>query len=309
MTTLRMPISGLMLVAHLAAYGVGVALDSAGQRAFLGYDPDSLELEPHIETNATADRIAECVRQTTLDCEPIVQADLVPGCPVLWARFTDDQRGPVALQRRETLLDEAEVTRWALAPRLAAGLGAPAAWLTKGKSSWGASQLDGVAGNSTSDFVRGVLRRTLPVARDATAAQLETLWLASDPPSPEAPDKTGWAPPGVRVHPLHQWLAAIGLTQLPVALAAAERSRTPCFWRRGQRRGARLPVSRAPISMPRLRALLQSPELTASELTQAGQARLRALGVEGVLEFPLIDQTTGNMVQFAFGRARWIELT
>jgi hypothetical protein len=310
MPTLNVRISGLMLVSHLTAYGLGATLEASGEQAFVGHDPDSLELEPRVETAAAPDRVLECVRRTAMDCQRVVEADLAPGRPAIWARFTDSERAQNALQLREALLDEVETSGQTISVRLLAGLGAPAAWLAKAKPSQGASQLDGVAGNSTSDFVRGVLRRTLPTALDATADELRALY-ASEPPIPndEAEDKTGWSPPGVRVHPLHQWLAAVGLTQLPVGLSASGRSHTPCCWRNGQRRGVRLPIPDAPVSMPRLRAVLMLPELAGPEVTARDGARLRALGVAEVLNFQVIDQADNpNMVAFRFGRAERVEL-
>jgi hypothetical protein len=311
MPTLKVPISGLLLVSHLTAYSLGATLEAGGERVFVGHDPDSLELEPRVETRAALGRVLECVRRTAMDCRRVVEADLAPGRPAIWARFTDTERAPAALQLRERLLDEAETSGAALSARLLAGLGAPAAWLAKAKPSQGASQLDGVAGNSTSDFVRGVLRRTLSAALDATSDELHALWCESEPPIPDDndEDKTGWSPPGVRIHPLHQWLAAVGLTQLTVGLSASGRSRTPCCWRNGPQRGVRLPIPDAPISMPMLRALLMLPELAGPEVTARDAARLRAIGVAEVLNFRVIDQAANpNMVAFRFGRGDRLEL-
>lgn len=312
MRTLTIPMSGQLLVAHLAAYGLGFALDVAGEAAFVGHDP-SLEMRLHVSTTADLERIAECVRNAAAECEATVWANLpVPKktleWPVIGARATDMERARVALPAREELLDQLEGSSARAAPGLLAGLGAPAAWLhTKPpKPQWGASGLDGVPGNSTSDFVRGVLRHALPAAASITADELHGLWMVQEPPSPTDEDKTGWVPRGNRVQLLHQWLAALGLSLLPVGLSAHGRSRTPSHWR--ERRGVTLPVLAAPVSMPRLRALLQLPELGAPVPDPAAAGRLRALGIRELARFAVLTGSNDKMVAFSFARATRLDL-
>jgi hypothetical protein len=313
MITLHIPISGLMLIAHLAAYGFGATLEAGGERAFVAYDPDSLDLQPLVGADASLERVLECIRRSAVDCEDVVEADEVPGKTgndrrsVIWARSTAGERARRVLPVREQLLDHAEASGRMLSAALCAGLGAPAAWLVD-RPHTGASQLDGVLGNHTSDFVRGVLRRWRPVAETLTADQVRTLFTTIDPPPASDEDKTGWSPPGSRVHGLCQWLAAIGLSQLPVGLSATGPSRTPCFRRNGGDRAVRLPVLGAPTSLARLRALLQLPELVASELTPAMAARIRALGVSELIDFPRLDHAGQSSVAFSFARATRVEL-
>lgn len=317
MQTLTIPLSGQLLVAHLAAYGLGFALDVAGEQAFVGHDPESLEMDPQISTTADLMRIAECVRNTTAHCEEPVKADLVAAnaskdgrpvlWPVIWARATAMARASAVLPVREELLDRLECRGARVATELMAGLGAPAAWLDD-KPQRGASRLDGVAGNSTSDFVRGVLRRALPAASSVTADDLQPLWTGAGSTITADDDKTGWSPPGTRVALLYQWLAAVGLSQLPVGLSSHGSSRTPGRWRDAEAQGARLPVLAAPTSMARLRALLQLPELVLPVLGPADAGRLRALGIQELVSFPLLNRSNGNMVAFSFGRATRLEL-
>ncbi|MGO9791185.1 MAG: hypothetical protein ACLP8S_17310 [Solirubrobacteraceae bacterium] len=312
MTTLTIPLSGQLLIAHLAAYGLSYTLHAQGEQAFIGHDPDSLEMAPQITTTADIEQVAERVSKTATDCEEAVEADLEPGKtgndrrPVIWARATRADRAQQALPLREELLDHLEDNDELLPAALVAGLGAPAAWLND-RPQRGASRLDGVMGNYTSDFVRGVLRRTRPAVASITIDELRTLWTASDPPDATDDDKTGWSPPGTKAHPVHQWLAAIGLTQLPVGLAAHGSSRTPCCWRDAQTQGITLPVLSQPVSIPRLRALLQLPTLTTPAFTPAAAGRIRALGIREIVSFPVISRSTGKSVAFFFGRATRIE--
>lgn len=227
-----------------------------------------------------------------------------------------------ALLAREELLDGLERRDCRVAADLLAGLGAPAAWLEDrpkrpAKPQWGASRLDGVLGNHTSDFIRGVLRRALPAASSVTADELRALWAAVKPPSATDGDKTGWSPRGTRVDLLHQWLAALGLSLLPVGLRAHGPSRTPCHWRVTGARGVTLPLLAAPTSVPRLRALLQLPGLVVPPPALGSQAptvdaavagRLRALGIRELVSFPALDRSTPQSVAFSFGRATRIEL-
>jgi hypothetical protein len=310
--TLTIPYSGQLLVAHLAAYGLGFVLDAGGEEVFVGHDPYSLEMEPQVSTAASFDRIAECVRNAAAECQEPIEADLVPGKtgndrrPVVWARATAMARATDALRLREGILDDLERRAARVAAGTIAGLGAPAAWLGDHPER-GASRLDGVLGNHTSDFVRGVMRRTRRSALSAAADGLEVEWMTGETTVEGDTDRTGWVPPGTKIDPLHQWLAALGLSQLPVGLSADGPATTPCHWRDGRERGATLPILSRPVSMPRLRALLQLPDLTLPAAASVA-ARLRALGVHELVSFSIVDRSTPQSVAFTFTRGNRSEL-
>lgn len=299
--TLEVPVSGLTLVAHLAAYGLALAVESEGGEAFMSHAPESLDVEPRIHTTLGLDDVAACVRSSARACEAVVEADLTPGQtgnnrrPVIWARATALDRAEVALARREHLLDVAEQAGDALAAQLMAGLGAPAAWIG-GKPHRGASRLDGVMGNHTSDFVRGALRKSRAMAGEVTSSDLGQSGNA-------AADKTGWSPPGTAVGLAWQWLAGLGLALLPVGLDGVAVARTPavCVTRP---QGVTLPLLGSPVSVARLRGLLQAPSLPAATIgiPPGGAARLRALGVHELVSFPKIDESNAQSVRFHFAR-------
>ncbi|HLH66171.1 MAG TPA: hypothetical protein VKV27_10750 [Solirubrobacteraceae bacterium] len=301
---LRIGSSGLLLVSHLAAYGLAAALEVGGERAFVGCEADSPELEPFVLTSAPPERAVECVRASALACREVVDADIAKDRPAIWARFvTEKARAPRALQAREQLLDGVQ---HGLSARLVAGLGAPMTWGgEKATPAQGATRLDGVAGNSTSDFVRGVLRRTRPAAEEADRDELLAIWAGDDLLlGAEHKDRTGWGPPGIRVHLAHQWLAALGLGQLPVGLTTRG-SRTPCCFKlRGEPLTVQLPVCSPPASAPRLRALLARSELASPELHGPPSARLRALGVPCLVRFqerPAPGRNRAGIFTFARG--------
>lgn len=314
MRTLTIPLSGHLLVAHLAAYGLGFLLDAGGEDAFVGHDPLSLEMEPHVLTNATVDRATQLVRESAVECESAVEADLQPGQsgnarqPVIWARATALSRAAPALSRRETVLDTAERENAGVAVALIAGLGAPAAW-SGDRPQRGATQLDGVMGNYTSDFVRGVLRRARPEAAAAHVGLLEQAWMGAAEQAATY-DKTLWSPPRSRVDLVHQWLAALGLSLLPVAQHTRNPAVTPCWWRDREGSGVTLPVLETPASVPRMRSLLQLPELLApnARVLAPAAARLRALGIRELVSFSRVDQPGKQSVTFNFARGRRVDL-
>lgn len=314
MLTLTVPLSGRLLLSHLAAYGLGLAIEADGGEALVGHDPTSLELDPQVTTVDDLDAVARSIRQSAARAETAVEADLVPGLtgnerrPVVWARATRVDRARAALAKRETLLDELERRDERLVVAAVAGLGVPAAWLPKPQ--WGASQFDGVIGNNTSDIVRGVLRRARPQALGTAGAHLASSWLgnsSSGPSSTQDRDRSGWAPSGTSAPLLAQWLAVLGLGLVPVGVRAGEPSRTPCFRREGRERFAVLPVLASPVSVCRLRALLQLPELTGT-LPAADRARLRSLGVDELVSFAVEDRSNANSIAFTFRRGERIEL-
>lgn len=311
MHTFTMPLSGHLLVAHLAAYGLATVLDAGDEQCLIGHDPLSLEMNPQVTTAASLERAAELVRASAAECESFVEADLNPGAtgndrrPVIWARTTARERASLAVAKREELLDGSNEPR--IAQGLLTGLGAPAAWSERPQ--WGASRLDGVIGNHTSDFVRGVLRRSRLEAAETHAEELGPLWDGSrqSAASPED-DKTGWSPPGTKLNRVHQWLAGLGLSMLPVGQHANGRSSTPCFWRDGQ--GVTLPVFLAAVSVARLRCVLQSPGLCApgADLAAPEAAHLRALEVYELVGFPLVDRSTAQSRVFSFARGSRVAL-
>jgi len=196
---------------------------------------------------------------------------------------------------------------------LLAGIGSPLTWgPPRLKSSAGATALDGVIGNHTSDFVRGVLR---PMRRAAVDTHCDP-FLASE--AQTSFDKTGWAPPGTRIRDVHQWLAVLGLALLPVAHRQTARSRTPARWvRPGGSSGITLPVLRSPCSVPRVRALLALRELAqitrSADLIDPKVAQsagvLRSFEVEEVVVFRRRERAgAGSSVAFDFRRGERIEL-
>ena len=315
------PYSGTLLLAHLAAYGMAVALDAAGVDVFVGHDPRSQSFEPLVTFAGGQNAARAAVSASARQMESIVEHDIEPGSTgnerraTIWARRSLDRSGErlarvVALRAR--LVDAADSCSDGVALGLLAGLGSPLTWgPARLKSSGGATALDGVIGNHTSDFVRGVLR---PMRR-AAADEACDPFLAPD--AQTSPDKTGWAPPGTRVRHVHQWLAALGLSLLPVAHRHTERSRTPACWRRDRASGVTLPVLKAQCSVARLRALLalrQLAEITTSadlEGTAAVQAAgvLRSYGIEEVVVFQRRDRTgAGSSVAFDFRAGQRVDL-
>lgn len=300
--TLTIPYSGNLLVSHLAAYGLASVLDEAGEKSHIGHHPDSLETEPQVLTSGSPERVTECVRNAAVECAAAVDADLGPEQPVIWSRPSNPDRARAALPEREKILDYLEHRSAAVAAGLLSGLGAPAIWLAD-KPQRGASALDGVAGNSTSDFVRGVLRGSRPAALAADPAALDAAWTGVARALALTDDKTLWSPTGTKVDLVHQWLAGLGLSALPVGLRSDDRAGTPGHWRAGAERGLTLPVLARPVSVARLRALLQLPELT-HLAAPSNAARLRSLGIRELLTFRVVDQSTPQMTKFSFERGR-----
>jgi len=305
--SIRIPASGRTLVAHLSAYGLALVLDLAGDDAFVSHDPDSLELEPIVHTPLAVDAVAQRIRTAALDCESIVEADLVPGKtgndrrPVIWARATRLDRAQAALSCREALLDDAQDVASGIPISLVVGLGAPAAWIGD-KPHRGASRLDGVMGNHTSDFVRGALRGSRRAAEAVTAERLVSSADATY-------DKTGWCPPGTQVPLSLQWLAGLGLGLLPVGLDGVATARTPAT-SATRPQFVTLPVFASAVSVPRLRAVLQSIELAPGPGGEepAAAARLRALGVQELVRFAKVDESNPQSVRFHFARGEVIRL-
>ncbi|MGA2013008.1 MAG: hypothetical protein ABSH51_21055 [Solirubrobacteraceae bacterium] len=311
---MRIPSSGRLLTTQLAAYGLTLAIHANGSQAWIGHDDSSLECDPVIQTDASPQQVADSITRSACVCEASIEADLVPGMtgnnriPVIRARATDQARATIALAARERLLDAAEAADELLTAELLAGLGAPAPWLHDGSAARkptpgrGATQLDGVPYNIGSDIVRGLLRPVLRATKQTDADTLIELFAAKTAAPASDRDRTRWSPDGTTIAPPCQWLAALGLGMLPVGLTANSRARTPGFWTQRGRRGISLPVLQHPISVPRLRAILQRPELTAADGSRDA-ARLRSLGVSDVLSFSVLDASSGTMVAFSFAPA------
>lgn len=325
MQSIVLPYSGELLLTQLMAYGTLVVLDRTGARCTIQHDPESLTYDPIVamENGVSEAAVAEALADTALALRDVIEADLVPGAKgndrksVIWARgsFAGDEskaREPVA--KRAQLLDTTEGRSAQLAVDLLAALGCPATWGGGDvKPSWGATALDGVLGNYTADFVRGLLR----FARAAAEQPDQPLWDA--PSSAQQVDKTMWAPPDTKARLDHQWLAVLGMMLLPVAHRSHERSRTPAVWRApvGRRSGVSLPLFSQPTSLARLRAVLASAAFpkAAQELVEAGQADVRTATVVrslGVNELALYERQdargSGSSVAFSFGRGILVRL-
>jgi len=318
MRTIELPYSGEVLLSHLAAYGVLVALRDTGVRAFVSHPPESLTCEPrlHVPDDVDDARVCAAVRATAVAAEEVVETDMVLGAKgndrrsIIWARGSyanDPSRAEEVVRRREALVERLPDESVVLA--ILAGLGCPATWGGDGvKPAHGATGLDGVLGNHTSDLVRGVLRP----ARAAASTLDGSLWNLRSAQD----DKTGWSPPGTRVALEHQWLAVLGLALLPVAHRPHERSHTPATWDAGRgRRGIVLPLFATPTSLARARAIVGLTampsllEASADAETLTTGSQLRALGIAEVMAFDRLDaRGAGTSVAFTFRRGRRIEL-
>lgn len=316
---------GQVLVAQLAAFGLAVVLDSAGIDVHFGHDPDSLRFEPVVHFDASVADAASAVRGSAEVLEALIEADVEPVTSknarrsVIWGRPSFDhgsERGALVLAKRGALAAEADGGRQRLASGLLAALGAPALWGPKTvKSSSGATALDGVLGNHTSDFVRGVLR---PCRADAVEIDEERFRAEVGRATSGQRDRTNWAPSGTEVELVDQWLAALGLSLLPVAHRQVRRSATPACWSTGRptRHGVTLPVLEQPVSLARLRALLALAPLasvcrTAGGAPDAEQAgTLRAVGIGEVVTFERqYNPGAGSSVAFAYATGRRHALT
>lgn len=323
---IRFNYDGRLLISHLAAYGLAVALDGTHIEAYVGHDPDSLSFEPVVTFAGQRTALAEAVRASAVATEAIIEHDIEPGKTgndrraTMWARASfanDSERALHVLMLRQKLIDAAEHDETPFASGLLASLGAPATWGTeKAKPSDGATALDGVLGNHTSDLVRGVLR---PARHAAAEVADDTFSKPALAPAGGQHDKTGWAPPGTEVDLVHQWLAVLGLSLLPVAHRPLARSVTPTCWAtdtRPRRYGVTLPLLGAPVSVSRLRALLSLASLaalTAEDKQTRDRSRaageLRSLGVEEVVVFSRrYLRGSGSSVGFAYSRGERLAL-
>lgn len=322
MRTIALPYGGELLLAHLVSYGLLVALDDAGVAAYLHHPRESLSFTPSIDVgdDVDDDTIAAAVRAIATTAESVVEADLVPGKTgndrrsVIWARgslASDPSQAGALVKRRGELVESVGRSRDRALLGVLAGLGAPASWgPDKVKPSHGATALDGVLGNHTSDIVRGVLR---PARSAASVLDGPQLW-TTDPGRGKAQlDKTGWAPPGTQAPLAHQWIAVLGLGMLPVAHRPAQPSVTPAWWSKG--RGATLPLLARPSTLAKARAVVGLRSLTViagkpnDEDTIAAAAELRAMGVPEVVTFErLAARGQGSSVAFSFRRGQRIAL-
>lgn len=325
MRQLTFAYSGQTLVAHLAAYGLAAALDDAGVATFVGHDPESQSFEPVVWFDVAPERVAATVRDSAADAEAVVEADLVPGKrgnerrSVIWARASfarDPSRAADVLGRREVLLSAVPLER-RLVRGVLAGIGAPAAWgPDRVRPPHGATALDGVLGNHTSDLIRGVLR---PARRAAAELRDDAFAGPRLEPDGKQMDKTGWAPPGTPIDLAHQWLAVLGLSLLPVAHRSLEESRTPACWTvrdRGLRHGVTLPILSRPVAIGALRALLGLDALTRITQPQLGDDQLAAVGELrrfGIHEVVVFERrygaSSGSSVSFTYRRGDHVRLT
>lgn len=321
---LKLPLPGTLLLSHLAAYGLLVALDAESVEGFLSHPRSSQSLDPFVEIEGERDLVNKAIRSTARRAEHWVEANIEPGTTraVVWARasFAKDpaELPKEALLMRERLVRAAERARDLTSIGILSGLGATAAWglSNKPKPSQGASELDGVIGNKDCDLVRGVLRK----ARIA-AERFDGESLSLNNKRAGERDKTGWAPLNTEEADLVvQWLAVLGLALLPVAHRQFRASSTPACWitPAPQRRGITLPLFSDPVSLPRLRGLLSLQALAginanaaepSSDDELAHGARLRALGVEEVVVFDRHNHSSsGSSVAFSFTRGRLVRL-
>lgn len=318
MNELRIPSSGRLLVSHLAAFGLALCLDVSGERAFVAYEADDAELPISVLSTADADRAAQAVREGAQACRTTVERDVVPGqplikqVPAIRARAGNAEVAQRSFAIREQLLDVIDDEDALLVGGLLAGLGAPAVWLRDRRGAQlpalGASRLDGVALNSTSDIVRGALRKSIVAALDIDGEGMRDVLDPGARPEVGDEDRTMWSPGGSPIPLPCQWLAALGLGLLPVGLRASDAGVTPCAWTADGRRGTSLPVLRHPVSVPRLRALLQRQELCEIPLDAARAGHLRALGVVELACFTTRNRGNDKMQAFSFALATRLPL-
>lgn len=330
MQIVTMPYRGELLVAHLAAYGLAVALEAIGVDAYVGHDHESLSFEPTVAFDAgdrpLQDLAATAVRRSANDALEAVEADVEPGRSgndrraVIWARASfanDPGRSGDLVQMRATLIEAAVARDLSTVEGLLAGLGASASWGPETvKPAHGATLLDGVLGNHTSDLVRGVLRPARAAAAAVDGNELAAVWECATVVTQL--DKSGWAPPGTAVDLVHQWLAALGLSLLPVAHRPVARSCTPACWmeRSPRRDGITLPLLARPASLARLRALVGLQALVdladhdpTSPAGQAPAAVLRGFGVDEAVYFErLVKRGSGTSLAFSFRSGRRLAL-
>lgn len=326
MRTITIPYSGELLLCHLMSYGLLSSLDTAGVAAYVHHPPQSLSFTPALQVGDDIDdeTIAAAVRATAANAEEVVEADLVPSKTgndrrsVIWARGSmanDPSRASGVVARRAKLVESVLAAADHATLGVLAGLGAPASWGGDHlKPSHGATALDGVLGNHTSDIVRGVLR---PARVAASTVAGDEFWATSPTAGNAQLDKTGWAPPGTPAPLAHQWLAVLGLGLLPVAHRPLSRSATPACWQTTKPtvRGVTLPLFARASSLPRVRAVLAMKALTliAAEaqggIGLAAAAELRAFGAPEVVVFErLMARGQGSSVAFSFRRGRHIAL-
>jgi hypothetical protein len=298
-------------------------VDTENVPVYVHHSHSSLSFEPIVEVpEGFGDaKLARAVRATAVAAELAVEMDLAPDKTgndrrsVIWARGSyanDPRQAEEVVKRRGALVDAASARRDTALLGVLAGLGAPACWGPDTvKPAHGATALDGVLGNHTSDLVRGVLR---PARAAAAMLDAEYLWAGS--PSKVQLDKTGWAPAGTPAPLAHQWLAVLGLALLPVAHRQADRSATPAAWstRNPRSAGIALPLFRRPASLSRVRAVLELRALTDvgkqaldtlldGDADLAAGAELRGLGVPEIVRFERQDaRGQGSSVAFSFRR-------
>lgn len=327
MQQITLPFSGELLVSHLAAYGLLVALDAVSIDAFLYHDPDSLSFEPVVDCDCDFASVVRTIRTAALEAQEPVDADIEPGKtgndrrPVIWARASfakDPARAAHSLWLRAQILADVESFHAHATEGLLSGLGAPAAWggPETPKPAQGATALDGVLGNNTSDLVRGVLRPARAVAAGTDEEALDLIWRRRSVDGQL--DKTGWAPPGTAIDFTHQWLAALGLALLPVAHRQFKPSATPACWTADspRRHGVTLPLLARPTTIARLRSVLALEALvsladhdtiTPGRLTDV--EKLRSFGLKEAVSFErAYSRGAGSSVAFTFRRGTRIPL-
>lgn len=321
-TLLTVPYSGALLVSHMAAFGVSVLARDAGREVALQHDPMSQSFDISVRLHASLDEVAQRVLESVEALHPAIEDDLEAGKrgnarrPTIWARATftnDPDRAVLALRRQTELLRDAN-ERSPLNAALLSGIGMTGAWLQPKPGpgpAGGASALDGVLGNNTSDLVRGLLRRTRDAVAGLDVADVAQR-LAGSGLGDEA-DRTTWAPPGTPIDWVWQWLAALGLSVFPVAHRARARSVTPAAWTRTKpsRRGVTLPLFSTPMSFERASWMLNLRELPEAAADESGRsaARLRALGIDEIVEFPAVYKAgAGSSVAFTFGAAEYVDV-
>lgn len=317
-----------MLSTHLAAFGLMSCLADQRIDTLLHADDGLLRIDAG---DAEPDRVVAAIRHAAAAAREAIDADItVNGLvkPLLIA-------GPAAgvVTERDRLLDRAERDSPAVASMIS-GISTviPAGNGLNGETVMVRSPLDGAPRNAASDLIRGVIRHVRRHAENATFGEL------IEPRAGDDRNLDGWTPRGTPISPTLTWLAALGLGWFPVVGHTEPHDQWPYFaWtaevpglvrallveRPGPGSGAEqhgridaiaIPVVGEPVTLPRMRALLNRAEITIAahttdRLGAAAAGRLRALGVRDVAVFHRQRLPSKHMVGFTFDQAEFQTIT
>lgn len=315
------------LLSHMALYGLGAILESAGARDVrLGWtgtanprpyvsatDADDLAMAELVLGHAKTHNVEESWVRRDVTFAVKSQGAPKTTTTALMSPRISQLAGPSAwelLQRsRCEVLDELTAGQRWLDVRFLAALGEPCYWSysRKGDSLQddGASRLEMQPRNTGSEFVGTRLRKLgdKVARRDATGVRAGLTGNSVTDELDKAPDSrtaTGLANPGPTDNAL-AWCALWGISQFPLAMRINGTAKTSGHFSRGRQEWFYVPMWAGPWRPARLRSVLASRELRAfagSGLAESAgigdldvsKARtwLRARGVEGTVRFEIL---------------------